>query len=410
MLKYKMFAVLYALSTRFYVELVGRLMLAELVALMFLPFFNIPTLIKKNRILRQVLSILLVLLLAQVVSDLVNVSSPADFLRGWAVIVFATLSLLYLVKVFSANINSVVFYLLALFVIRLLFGDGEVDFSIVKDNSNYFKQRFVSFLNPGILVVGYYLFLKRRFRLTSVVLIIFGMICIYFDARSNGLISIVAGVLLYAKCLKVKFTGVRIVWLAIMVTVIAYSSYLLYANLVLYHGIGGGNARSQFARVTNPANPFELLYYGRPEIGVLVEASLDKPIFGHGSWGKDLTGKYTFLQAKISGNRYMLNHGYINAHSIILGYQAYAGIAGMVSVLILFGLLFYCFFRVYQSNYIGACLPVLVFTSVNMLWDLFFSPVGHFRTTFPLFASLTIVMYANVITRNKMDENHEKRK
>jgi O-antigen ligase len=386
----KFFLFLYAATTRVFIDLVGRLMLAEVIAVFTLPFINIKRLLNKYKLLRVVLSGLSVLLLAQIVSDIVNQSDSSDYLKGWAVMVFSMASIIYLVNYLSKNPNGIIYYLFAMFLIHLIFGSGDLDLGIWEENTNYFKVRFVGFLNPGVMLGGYYLFSKHRIKTTVFLFFVYALVCIVFDARSNGLIFMIASMLLYIKTIKIKFTRGKILKLGIIGTLFLYFAYFFYVNQVLYHDLGGTNAHRQLNLASNPYNPFELLYIGRSEFPVLFQAAMDKPLFGHGSWGKDPSGKYTSALALIVNKETIDSAGYIRAHSVFLGTWAYAGIVGFMAILIVFYLLFKHFFKLYKSQIVFNFFPIIVVLSVDMLWAYFFSPIGILRTSFPIFAALII--------------------
>lgn len=398
--KNKLFLFTFAATTRFYVNLVGSLMLAEILAFITLPFINIKQLLKQYKQLRVIIGGLTFLLVAQMVSDLMNQSAPADFLRGWAVIIFAIISTIYLVNYLYKNPNNVIYYLFALFLVRLIFGEGELDMSLTETDTNYFKIRFMGFLNPMVMLISYFLFSKSKKRSASLVFIIYGLFCISMDARSNSLIFLISGLLLYLKVARIKITRIKIIFFGILLSVILYAGYVFYVNQVLYNNFGGTNARTQLYAISNPYNPFELLMRGRGEFLVLFQAGMDKPLFGHGSWGKDPGGKYARLSALLADTSIISDKNYIHAHSIIMGYWAYAGIFGLVAISFLFYKTIIIFLKIYKTSTLNTLHVILFPLSLGMFWSFLFSPIGHMRIEFPLFASLLIIERMRLNTQN----------
>ena len=199
-------------------------MLSEIIALVLFPFTNFRKLFSENKELKLVLRGLLVLFAAQIVSDVYNVSSPSDFLRSWAMIIFASLSTVFFVNHLSKNITNIIYYLLAIMLVNLFFGQGELDTGIIEENSNYFKVRFIGFLNPLIILVGYWLF-KLRWKNSAVFLfLLFGLICMILDARSNGLVFIVSAMLLFIKLKNIQMTRTKVILLGIIFSGIARKS------------------------------------------------------------------------------------------------------------------------------------------------------------------------------------------
>ena len=397
--------VIYASTTVIFIEFVGRLMLAEVIALLSLPFINIRRLFNKYKLLNFVVTCLISLLLFQILSDIVNESLPVDFIKGWAVILVSLLSIIFLVDNLSKSYNGIIYYLFAIMIARMLFSEGELDIEIMKYDTNYFKVRFSRFLNPAVMLIGCYFFLKKKITTASLIFFSYGVLSVGLDARSTGLIFILSSFLLLAKNLKIRFTSRRLIILGLLVLFVAYGLYVIYINQVLYNDAGGYNARTQIEMMGNPYNPLQLLYYGRPEISVLFQAGLDKPIFGYGSWGKDPENYYSEMIYLITGRYSEYSAGYIRAHSLAIGYWAYAGIGGLIAILLLFLKLFSVVFEIYRSKYYPSTLPILLALTISMAWDLLFSPIGHLRTEFPLFASLVIVEYERWNTARHQSKN-----
>ncbi|MCF8274253.1 MAG: hypothetical protein K9I95_10520 [Flavobacteriaceae bacterium] len=395
--KNKFFLFLYAATTRVFIDLVGRLMLAEIIALVTLPSINIRKLLKKFEGLKTVLVGLAVFLTAQIISDIVNQSDSSDYLRGWAMIVFSMVSTIYLVNHLSKDSYGIVYYLFGLFIVLLIFGEGDLDLGAMAENTNYFKARFVGFLNPLLILVAYQLYRKNNKRLVSLLFLAFGLICMILDARSNGLIFIISAVLVYIKTTGIRFSRFKIILLGVIISGILYAGFIFYVNQVLHNGIGGSNARTQLNMASNPYNPFELIYYGRSDFFVLVQAVADKPIFGHGSWGKDTQGKYSEILMLISDKINSNDIGYIPAHSVFLGSWAYAGIIGFISILVVFLTLFKYSLKIYKSKIKSHILPIIIILSLDMLWAFLFSPLGTLRTSFPIFAAIIIVEYKRLL-------------
>lgn len=402
MKKNKFFLALYAATTIVFIDFIGRLMLAEIIALINLPFINIRKLVKKYEGLKIVLSALAVLLVALILSDIINKSASSDFLRGWSVIIFAMISTIFFVHHLSRNPNSVIYYLFALFMVRMIFGEGELELSQWVQNTNYFKVRFVGFLNPAIMIIGYYLYKKDRTLLVNILFVLYGIVCMIMDARSNGLIFIISSFILYLKTTKIKFTRARILSFSLASIIILYTGYVFYVNQVLNNNLGGTNARTQLSLASNPYNPFELLYYGRSQVFISLEAISERPILGYGSWAKDRTGEFARFSAQLSNINYIPNDRYwIPSHSLILTTWLYSGIIGFLAlVYLLFNLMKQAFITL-KNREMNTLTPILTILTIDMIWNMFFSPFGLLRTSFPIFAALVIVSYRQYQLKKK---------
>lgn len=390
-LKNKLALSLYATTSIIFIEYIGRLMLAEIIALVSLPFLNIKNLTKKYEGLKVVLSSLVILLAALIVSDQINKSIPANYLRGWALIISAMVSTIFFVYYLSRDIKLITYYLFSIFIIKSIFGNGQEELDIYLLGTNYFKVRYVIFINPFIMILSYNFYRKNKFQIANLLILTYGLICMALDARSNGLIFIVSAILLYLKTRKTKLSKTRLIIYSFIIIIILYGSYIIYVDNVLNNNFGGMNAKTQLKMASDPYDPFELLYYGRADFILLIQAVIDKPIVGHGSWGEDIGGKYNRILSAITGSQQLVGPQYISAHSIFLGTWAYAGIVGFIATIFMFYKLFSYYIKIYKLKLIINILPILTILFVDMLWAFFFSPIGTFRTSFPIFAAVFIV-------------------
>lgn len=395
--KNNLFIALYTVTTRVYIDFVGRLMLAEVIALFNFPVINLIKLIKQHKGLKIVLGGLLVLFASQVASDIANNSAAKDYFRGWALIFFSLISTVYLVDKFSKTEKGIVHYLFYLSIINLVFGEEAIDMHLWQENTNYFKIRIVGFLNPVIVLAGYYSYNNKRKGVAVLIYISYSFICLALDARSNGVIFIITGAILSIKIWNIRLSAIKLIFFVVLLVLILYPGYVYYVDQVLYNNFGGSNARSQLSLATNPYNPFELLYYGRIDFVVLIHAILDKPFWGFGSWGKDPGGHYASLGALISGNDIYSEPGYIRAHSIFLGTWVYTGVIGFFASSFIFFNLFKSFYKIYKTRRHVSLMPILLHLSVEMLWSFLFSPLGQLRTSFPIFAAIIIVQQTKIL-------------
>lgn len=390
--KSKFYLMLYGFTSGIFINIIGRLIVSELIAVLSFPFLNIRSLLKEYRGLRTVYKVLMFMLVNQIISDMYNNTPYTDYLRGWSVIIFSIISVTFLVRHLSSNRKNIIPFLFSLFIVRLFFGKAELDIGMIEENSNFFKIRFVSFINLGMLILGYILFRARKERFVYLVYFMYALLCFALDARSNGLIFISTAMLLFIKSKRIKFSKGKVIVLSIMVSIVFYIGYVCYVNKVIYDGFGGSNAKIQISKMTNPYNPFELLFHGRVAVVIASYAVMDKPLLGHGSWAKDKTGKYSKLLEELTETSIYNDHGgVIPNHSLLIGTWLFSGILGFLGVCYLLVFLIKEFFKIYKSKYISPILPVLTVLTMDMCWAMMFSPYGLLRTTFPLFAALIVI-------------------
>lgn len=406
--KNKFFTSLYSFLTGVRINLVGQLYGSELLALLSFPSFSFKATFKKFPILSKVLFLYTILLGSLIFSDFSNGTNSSDYLRGWASILFSFFSLFFLVKNFDKSMGSVIYFLFFYSVSKMIFGES-IELQSLEEE-NYFKANIVGFLNPLIIVVVYFLSLKSKVKPALVVLFLYGLINIIFDARSNSLAFFITFFLLLPKTYKIKINRKNMVVPIILVLMISYGMFAFYVNKVLSGEIGGSNAQ-QLTLAENPYNPFELLYYGRAGTFVSLEAIMEKPIIGHGSWVKDETGKYTLMMDAIMGTNSFKEEGmYIPAHSILLTSWLWAGILGFIAVLSLFLILIKLFMFIYKNEKKMHFLMIITIMFIDMVWNFLFSPFGHLRETIPQIVALLIVFSKDISFQKNTNQNQFKRK
>lgn len=387
---------LYGFLSRLKVNLGGQLYGGEALSLLLLPFINIRSLFKKYPILRKVLLSYILMLSGLIFSDLYNNTGFFDFIRGWLNFVFSFISVIVLVDIFDKNNKNIIWFLFFYAISSFLFGVYTNTEKLLQENSNYFKVMFEPFLTPLLILSTYYIYkyLGNKFLLCSYLIIT--IIYFLFDARSVGLSFFISFLFLSIKIFKIKLRKEKLIFISIIGLLISYGSYALYVNNVLTGEIGGKNAL-QIKKAENPYNPMELLYYGRTEFFVAIEAISDNPILGYGSWAKDESNIYNKMSAKMANERYIKTGSEKNipAHSIIATVWLWGGVVSFIGICILLKLYIKVFFNFYKN-----CDPndlsylVLIITlSLAVFWDFLFSPLPHLRLSFPqVFAFLIIII------------------
>ncbi|MEZ9902142.1 hypothetical protein AB4332_13785 [Vibrio breoganii] len=367
----------------FKIKLIGEIALSDLLALACLVSINVRSLIVKVPFLYRITLLMLFLLFIQVVSDLYNQTEFINFVRGWAVYIFFFVNLFFLLFCIYNSKERLFLLIIYLMFSKLFFGNGDLDFEIIAQDSNYFKVRFDGFITLFVLLISSYFCKINRYNLAVINLVIFAFWFIFMDARSSGLMLIMCAFLLYIKCFNVQFNWFKILLIFGSALPVLYMLYIYYIELVLHHDFGGYNAQYQVRQMENIYNPFELIYYGRSEIAVLIQAGLDSILFGHGSWAEDPNHKYSIMKQAITGTNSDYKD-YIIAHSVILGLFAYSGIFGLVVGIILLLVVMTLSKSLFTTRYIDASAPIYLYFSVNFLWVYLFSPLSALRVSIPI--------------------------
>lgn len=169
-------------------------------------------------------------------------------------------------------------------------------------------------------------------------------------------------------------------FIMILSGVLASNVLLLGYGELAAQGTLGAAAREKYY-MQSGGGGVGLLLGGRPESLVSVQAIIDSPVLGHGSWAKD--PYYTHLfQARLRAAGLLVPDDYrdigkmteflIPTHSHLLGSWVEAGV---LSVPFWLWTIFLAFFALYSAIRVHWQPNVLVaLISLSMLWDVLFSP------------------------------------
>lgn len=395
MKKSNLVIMLTGLFSRMRINYIGQLFGAEIISLLFFPYLKLMFFFKKHPILYRVGFYYSCLLMFLIFSDLViNDSLSSDYLRGWASIVFSFISTVFLLYIFDKSEKNIILYVVT-YAISLLVFNREIDVTEIAGNTNFFKVYFMSFTNTVVILIAYFVSkLKgKKYKISLLIFLVYAFICVFLDARSNTLVFIIATIVLYYRnktISKFKFIiygGLSIVSL--------YLLYVIYVDQVLKGNIGGLNAQKQ-TQIENPYNPLNLLYMGRMDVFIAMKAIEEKPIWGYGSWAKDPGGKFARLQQLMLNSNIESDSEIIRGHSILFTIWLWAGLGGMICIVLIFCTVLRCFLIVCKYSKNNSLLFIIVPLSIYMVWNFFFSPLGHLRETIPLVFSLIFFEYNRI--------------
>ncbi|MCX2473230.1 hypothetical protein OQZ33_02680 [Pedobacter sp. MC2016-05] len=369
----------------------GSLSLSEIYLLLISPFLLRKIKLNNNRELKSILIIYACYIICQILSELVNQNQLDNSLKGFAVTIVSLLSFLYLYQTLSKDMYLIIIALGALVCRNVFFAN-----SLSEDSEmSFFKFYIVPIISNMVLICSYYLLVNRNKLLNFYVFFLVGVFFMLMDARSAGLTLILVGIITqYGRNLKKRLIFAPILLLFI------YGIYCVYVNKVLSREFGGDHSYEQLARINNPYNPFALLATGRSETFVALEAIKDEFFFGHGTWAKDVTGKYHLMVLMMHDNdtdgrvERVLQEGVysvIPAHSVILGAGVYNGIFALFFMLIL--IVYFIRLGVKSIDYTSPFISILIRTLIGVIWTALFSPITSFKGSLPLFFAIILVTY-----------------
>jgi hypothetical protein len=144
------------------------------------------------------------------------------------------------------------------------------------------------------------------------------------------------------------------------------------------NGVLGGTARWKYE--AQSSGRYGVLLGGRGDFLVGLEAALDSPIVGHGSWAKDW--RYASQEdaiVKHLGYRTLggADSWLIPTHSHLVGAWVYAGILGAIFWVWVLSLPLRALRQLYAAA--QSLSPLIAFLALVLIWDVLFSPYGAER-------------------------------
>lgn len=338
-------------------------------------------------------------------SDLINQSSLLDWGKASATPVLGGVSLIVCCHALATNPRALLTFFCSIAAGKALLGDAsygdafrdyDLSFEVIQANTNIFKVRIEPVLTPLAMLIAC-LSQKNSLKIPIFLFIITGIFYFLMDARSGGLILLLAATLLAKIQFGIKLRQrIFLVGLAsVLVTSFGYVGYVGYVKYTLtYNSTGHSGAQLQY--LDNPYNPLALLAQARPEWSVMPLAISERPLFGWGSWAEDDNFRFSSLQAeRTSGDNYALietqqNKNPIPFHSLVGSVWLWSGILG-------FGLMIWLMKIIWNMGQVLTVIssPLIAAASVmivTLLWHYFFSPPMIVRLGFPIALATLIVL------------------
>jgi O-antigen ligase len=311
----------------------------------------------------------------------------------------------FFAKLFSKNPDLIIFYLAGEAIRYLFLGDNSVEFSdeISLNNMGFFKFRVVPALNALILIITFYMRKNSYSNIyILIVFLLYSFFCLAFDARSNGVFFILTAVIYYKRSALVKVNYKKFLPYALAAATTFQVMYSTYVYQVLQGNIGGEHSKTQLLRSGNPYNPLNLLTSGRSEFFVALVAIGEKPFLGHGSWPRDIDGKFNYMVYELHNeeNKYDEQMKLIDtelsipSHSVVLGAWLSAGLLGLFSIVYIMILFVKSFLLIMKNTqYLNSpFIGIVIFFFLNGLWTFLFSPTAAIKSNLPVFIGYIVVL------------------
>ena len=395
-MKTKFLILLFELGFFIKFNLVGEISISELYLIFTATFFLKKINWSRYKELKTINKLYVTLFCSQIISELFVSNGLDSSLKGLAITVVSYLHFMFLYRYLIKDKSLILVLIFSVILGKIFFGtdiaDASADELLEGQAATYLKF----YIAPLIIQILLLISLLSTNKYISFLFVFTGLLFVILGARSSGVMVFLTGLVSYMIEHKtIVRNKTALLMSLIVVIIVGYWGYTIYVDKVLAGEITSGNS-SQLLDCENPYNPFELLKRGRTEAWVGWQAFLDKPLFGHGAWAYDYSGKYVRMMSDIRSQEFKgfnQNTSYlVPAHSVLIGTAMMNGVFAFVCMLSL--VVFFVKNALKSIKYVDKRYIIISISYFfSLLWTMMFSPSSHFRLSMPVFMSVLFVMY-----------------
>ncbi len=377
----------------------GLLPYAEI---LFLMFFPVLVLSRGRQLLdkqyRTAYLLLGLWVFSQVLTDIFVGTSPINFLKGFARVVFFALDLVSIAAIIGTSLRRTKFFILGMivnFIYSARAGGGDLPLE--------WKMLLGPAASMVVFLLVSHLYIRRKYAPMLLPVALLAALNLHFASRSGMMIDLATALLILPIFPKATFRGTpvarrqigRVVILMVLtVTAIWVSQQIL--KMAVNAGLFSEGDQAKYEQQSQ--GKLGILFGGRPEGLVAMQAIRDSPILGHGSYAVDYK-YYALLQ------EYRYKYGYaegdeaddiqdpgIPTHSHLTMSWVEGGVLASFFWFYMLFLIAKCIIRLTETPHpLG---PLYIFILINLTWDILFSPYGLTRRMFEAFF---LVIMINVL-------------
>lgn len=389
------------------VRMVGDVFVGELAVLVLVPVALLKShTAPLNRALKILVLLGIVWLVGQVLTDVIRVSTPADYLRGWANIVIFLVDVFVIYRLVYQQPTRALLLIVS-------FALGQLIGLLVNPTADQLIDPWKFGVATPLALLALCLTVwwsRRRGRAVPThvqVALLVGLFAVNLlkDYRSEaGICGVVVTIVLMARLLRRRVDpsprtrGLGTARTAVVLLGMAATAMLVITaySAAAQDGLLGADAQAKYYLEYQPG--LAILIGGRGEILVSSQAIIDSPIVGHGSWAQD--AKYVAIAAVVRSEGYSVvllppnspDSQLIPSHSHLFGAWVEAGILG--AVFWLYTLVFVARSVPRIAASLSSLLPLCAYFAVHLSWDILFSP---FSGSIRLFDALELAVIAAIV-------------
>jgi hypothetical protein len=391
------------------IRILGTLSISELMAVLIFPFINLKNVINTNRMGLLILFIIF-WIFGVIISDYANGIELNNFFKGIGNVIFLMITIFFSYWLLKTNPKRILLFALGMgisSILQLYFFPSSVMRSLLAFgwNKKEIIEIYISYSYlPMVVFVVSYLYLKKRFILSLIILESYAIFTLFNLSRNVFLtFSISFFILLILGRIKIsnketkrinfnKYIGLYFLFIILFL----YPINETYSYMAK-EGTLGEKAKNKY--LDQSSNEEFGILSGRIDFFEGLYGISENPIIGYGSYAKDNTNIRTRF-AETFG--LPLKRSYINkglpGHSYIVGAWLFAGILSLPFwIYVIFILLKY--FKKYLFEELEL-IAYIVISIITLFWNVFFSPFSG-RLEFSM-VIVTLILIMNASDNKKL--------
>lgn len=401
-MKYIILFFLYALGNQIEVQLIGTLSVTDIGVMIFfiINFFkgNVVKQIRHDKNILFITKLYILLLFIQFGAEILVNNDVQNMMKGFAITILSYMKILFLWPLVLRSSKNIFWLFFWTCLITMFFSTSEEEVSAADilsgEQYSFFKFTIAPLIGQFLVILS--LWRKRNYDVF--LFVFFGLLCIVLGARNVGLIIFLTGIISYYFLKNNQMKRSTMIKWSIIGGTICYGLFVIYVNAVLSGSIISGNSSFQLKQSKDPYNPLYALLSGRTESPASLAAIYDSPWIGWGAWAKDPGWKYHKIQLAFQGITFDFKKtsdiNIIPAHSVIFQAGVHNGIFAMIVIaIIIFFFIKRGWFSLTRNN---PYIFLVVYCIMQLIWNGFFSPLSHFRSSFPIYFICCLYSYEYV--------------
>lgn len=330
-------------------------------------------------LVRNVLIFLFLYFFFFVIADLYSGSKFIDFSKEWIKVINLFFGILALFSVFFIKENDVGYFLRGMFLSFFLSFLAPTYYAKEFCTKGFFSADCFKWLwcEPLMFSILFSLgFLKLKKNLKLYIMIGLSVFCLFMNYRSLGLMLFVSYLISFS-CFYFPLKSKNVLSFIVRIgfCILGLNFFSSFYQFGASSGILGEVSYEKFIAQSDASGNFDV-NKGRRESAFYMKKIYESPLFGHGSYLRDLD--FVLTLDPHPRTDLVPTHSYIGSAWLSAGF--FGGFFWIIIIWIILRNLIYL-----RSSHLGGYTFLFVYMSASQIWSIIFSPLGGSTTIFVSF-------------------------